>query len=50
MVVAWEGRWENLVIGRRGVTEVGSPIVMKLLERKSSISDCGSSVRAGSSV
>ena len=48
-VVVWEGRWENLVIGRRLVEEVGSLIVMKLAERKSSISDCGSAVRAGSS-
>ena len=49
-VVAWEGRWENLVTGRRFVEEVvGSLIVMKLLERKSSISDWGSSVRVGCS-
>ena len=47
--VVWEGRWENLVIGRRMVVEVGSLIVMKLVERKLSISDCGSAMRAGSS-
>ena len=37
-VMAWEGRWENWVIGRRLLEEVGSEIVMKLVERKSSIS------------
>lgn len=39
----------NLVIGRRFV-EFGSLIVMELVERKSSISDCGSAVRVGSSI
>ena len=37
--MGWEGRWENWVIGRRLIEEVGSLIVMKLVERKSSISD-----------
>lgn len=37
-VVVWEGSWENWVIGRRLVEEVGSLIVMKLVDRKSSIS------------
>ena len=47
--MVWEGRWENFVKGRRLVEEVGSLIVMKLVERKSSISDCGSAVRVGCS-
>lgn len=37
------------MIGRRLVEVMGSLIVMKLVERKSSISDCGSAVRDGSS-
>ena len=34
-----EGRWENCIIGRRLVEKFGSLVVMKLVERKSSISD-----------
>ena len=37
--VVEEGRWENCIIGRRLVDEVGSLVVMKFVERKSSISD-----------
>ena len=33
------------MIGRRLVEEIGSLIAMKLVERKLSISDCGSAVR-----
>ena len=37
--VVEEGRWENFIIGRRLVEDFGSLVVMKLVEKKSSISD-----------
>ena len=44
------GKYAKSRIGRRRVEEVGSVIVMKLVERNVSISDCGNTVSLGSSV
>lgn len=43
------GKYAKSIIGRR-VEEVGSVIVMKLVERNVSISGCGNTVSLGSSV
>lgn len=44
------GRWENLMIGRRGAEDVGSVTAMKFARRKASTSEAGRAVRVGSSV